>query len=170
MQTMEEQLKCLYSKIIESNKHKILRISWAYSHNKEDQKDLFQEIALNIWKSLPSFRKEATIDTWVYRICLNVCMQHALKINKANRTRVEIDGITILDDNADLQTNLENIEKTKKLHECISQLNDAEKTLILLFLEDIPYKAIAEITGITENHVAVKLGRIKKKLFNCINN
>lgn len=167
---MEEDFKCLFSRIIETNKQKILRICGAYSNNKEDQKDLFQEVALNIWKSLPSFRREAEIDTWVYRICLNVCMQYALKVNKTKQMRADIEGITILDDSVDLYTNLENIEKTKKLHECISQLNDAEKTLILLFLEDLSYKTISEITGITENHVAVKLSRIKKKLYNCVNN
>lgn len=167
---MVEDLKCLFSRIIEDNKQRIMRICWAYSHNKEDQKDLFQEVALNIWKSLPSFRQEAKFDTWVYRICLNVCMQYAMKFNKAKSGRVDIEGIQIFDDSADLQNNLENFEKTKILYECISKLHDAEKSLILLFLEDLSYKTISEVTGITENNVAVKLSRIKKKLFNCINN
>jgi RNA polymerase sigma factor (sigma-70 family) len=167
---MAENLKCLFSDIIEENKQRIMRICRAYSHNREDQKDLFQEVALNIWKSLPSFRQEARIDTWVYRICLNVCMQYTRRSHKAKRMRVDIEGIQILDDSADLQNNLENFEKSKMLHECISKLGDAEKSLILLFLEDLSYKAISEITGITENHVAVKISRIKKKLFNCINN
>jgi RNA polymerase sigma-70 factor (ECF subfamily) len=167
---MDENLKKLFSGIIEDNKHRILRICMVYSRSKEDQQDLCQEVALNIWKSLPSFRQEAKIDTWVYRICLNVCMQHSLKLNKTKRTRVEIEGIEISDDSADLQSNLENIEKSKRLHECISKLNDSEKTLILLFLEDLSHKTISEITGITENYVAVKVNRIKKKLNNCFNN
>lgn len=167
---MGEDLKYLFSKIIEDNKQRIMRICRAYSHNREDQKDLFQEVAMNIWKSLPSFRHEARLDTWVYRVCLNVCMQYAMKLNKAKWVRVNLEGIEIFDDSADLHNNIENVEKTKTLHECISNLHDAEKSLVLLFLEDLSYKTISEVTGITENHVAVKLSRIKKKLFNCINN
>jgi RNA polymerase sigma factor (sigma-70 family) len=167
---MGEDFKCIFGKIIEDNKQRIIRICWAYSQNKEDQKDLFQEVALNLWKSLPSFRKEARLDTWVYRVCLNVCMQYAMKLNKSKSVRVDFEGIEIFDDSADLYYNLENFEKIKILYECISKLNDAEKSLVLLFLEDLSYKTISEVTGITENHVAVKLSRIKKKLFNCINN
>lgn len=164
---MNSALKSLFSRILEDNKHKILRICRAYSQNKEDQRDLLQEVALNIWKSLPSFRQGATYDTWVYRISLNVCMQYAMKLNREKRVRVDIEGIEIFDDSTDLQKNLENDEKANILRECIANLNDAEKSLVLLFLEDLSYKAISEVMGITENHVAVKLNRIKKKLYNC---
>ena len=167
---MFEDFKCLFSEIIEDNKQTIMRICRAYSQNKEDQKDLFQEVALNIWKSLPSFRNDAKLDTWVYRVCLNVCMQYEIKRNKVKSAHVEIEGIEIFDDDVELQNHVENLEKTKILYECISKLPDAGKSLMLLFLEDLSYKAISEITGITENHVAVKLSRIKKKLFTCINN
>lgn len=165
----EEELKSAFARIIKGNMQRILRICWAYSHNKEDQKDLFQEVALNIWKSLPSFRKEAAMDTYVYRICLNVCMQQALHQNKSKNSGIEIEGLRISDQSADLQNNLENKQKLERIYQCISKLNDAEKSLILLFLEDLPYKTISEVTGISENYVAVKLNRIKKKLFNSIN-
>jgi RNA polymerase sigma factor (sigma-70 family) len=167
---MDEDLKCLFSRIIENNKQRIMRICRAYSQNTEDQKDLFQEVALNLWKSLSSFRKEANVNTWVYRVCLNICMQYAMKLNKEKRPRINMEGIEIFDDSVDLYNNLENVEKTKMLYECISKLYDAEKSLVLLFLEDLSYKTISEVLGISENHVAVKLSRIKKKLFNCINN
>lgn len=167
---MDEDLKLLFIKIIEDNRQKILRICQAYARNKEDQKDLYQEVVLNIWKSLPSFRQEAMINTWVYRVSLNVCMRFSLKSKKVNNVNVAIEGISILDESRDLQMNIEDNEKIKQLYECISKLNEAEKSLVLLFLEDLSYRAISDITGITENHVAVKLSRIKKKLFNCINN
>lgn len=167
---MDEDLKLLFIKIIEDNRQKILRICLAYTRNKEDQKDLYQEVVLNIWKSLPSFRQEAMIDTWVYRVSLNVCMRFSMKSKKGNNINIAIEGINILDESRDLQMNIENNEKMKQLYECIAKLNDAEKSLVLLFLEDLSYKAISGITGITENHVAVKVSRIKKKLLNCINN
>ena len=167
---MDEDLNLLFLKIIEDNKQKILRICQAYSQNRENQKDLYQEVVLNIWKSLPTFRQEAMIHTWVYRVCLNVCMRFSIKSKKENLAKVPIEGIHILDESGNLQKNLEHNEKIKGLYSCISQLNDAEKSLVLLFLEDLSYKAISDIIGISENHVAVKLNRIKKKLFHCINN
>lgn len=167
---MEENLKSLFSRIIEDNKQRILRICRVYASGRENQQDLFQDVAMNIWKSLPSFRSEAMVDTWVYRICLNVCMQHALKLKKTKQTHFTIAGIDISDESADLDNKLENSEKKRILFDCISKLNAIEKILILLFIEDISYKEISSITGLTENHIAVKLIRIKKKLYNCIKN
>lgn len=112
---MNAALKSLFSRILEDNKYRIMRICKAYSQNKEDQRDLLQEVALNIWKSLPSFRQGATYDTWVYRISLNVCMQYAMKLNREKRVRVDIEGIEIFDDSTDLQKNLEHDEKANIL-------------------------------------------------------
>ena len=165
---MNEHLNNLFSSVMENNKQRILRICWAYSHNIEDQKDLLQEVALNIWKSLPSFRDHAHVNTWVYRIALNVCMQYALKLSKTKSVTGEIEGISIQDE-ADLEQNLEQTENTKKLFEAISQLSPTEKALVLLYLEDLPYKVIAQITGIKESYVAVQMNRIKKKLYNHFN-
>ena len=167
---MNEDLKTLFSRVMEDNKHRILRICRVYAHGIEDEKDLYQDVALNIWKSLPGFRREATIDTWIYRICLNVCMQHVLKLKKTKQNMVDVEGIKISDGNADPQSNMEATEKRQKLNGCLAKLDDADKLLVLLFLEDLPYKTISEVAGITENHVAVKLNRIKKKLFDCLNN
>jgi RNA polymerase sigma-70 factor (ECF subfamily) len=166
---MNEDPKMLFSKVMEDNKQRILRICHIYASGVEDEKDLYQDVALNIWKSLPAFRHEAAINTWIYRISLNVCMHHALEVRKTKQNRVNMEGIKITDYDSDVQYNSENRDRTKRLYACIAQLKEADKLLVLLFLEDISYKTMSEITGITENHVAVKLNRIKKKLFNCIN-
>src|SRR5215813_9148553 len=114
---MEEKLKILFSKVIEDNKHRILRICRAYASEIEDQKDLYQEVALNIWKSLPSFRKESTIDTWVYRICLNVCMQHGFKLRREKQKRVDIEGLIITDESINQNVDYETKENTKKMYQ-----------------------------------------------------
>jgi RNA polymerase sigma-70 factor (ECF subfamily) len=165
---MEENLKELFANVIEDNKQRILRICSAYASDREDQKDLYQEVALNIWKSLPSFRQDSGINTWVYRICLNVCIQFSLKLRKTKHSTVDIDGINISEEILPAEGD-EFKEKTRLMYACIATLKDAEKSLILLFLEDLPYKSIAEVTGVSENQVAVKMHRIKKKLFNCLN-
>jgi RNA polymerase sigma factor (sigma-70 family) len=165
---MQEDLKILFSRAMEDNKQRILRICSVYAGDLESRKDLYQEVALNIWKALPTFRKESEIGTWVYRICLNVCMQHSLKEKKTRQIRVDIEGITITDQ-TEINNSIENAERVRTLHRCIALLAGVDKLLVLLFLEDLPYKIISDITGITENHVAVKLNRAKKKLFNCLN-
>ncbi len=117
---MIENLNDRFNKIIADNRQKIWRICRVYAWNKEDQKDLFQEVALNLWRSLPLFREEAKIDTWVYRICLNVCMQYALKRTKRKKGRIEIEDAKISDSSADIQGNLEHKEEIEKLYDCIS--------------------------------------------------
>src|SRR5664279_3625179 len=113
--------------------------------------------------------KKTSVNTWVYRVCLNIAMQYALNRNKTKRSQVNIEGVIISDESNDAETTVENTERIKMLHDCISKLEDSEKALVLLFLEDLSYRSISEITGISENYVAVKLRRIKLKLFNCIN-
>jgi len=151
---MEDDLKMQFSKVMEDNKQRIFRICSVYATDFEDRKDLYQDVALNVWKALPTFRNDASIDTWIYRICLNVCMQHSFKVKKVVRSAVDIDGINISDSSSDAFNDIENGERTKKLYKCISQLGEADRVLVLLFLEDLPYKIISDITGITENHVA----------------
>src|SRR6516225_4995817 len=119
---MQEDLKIFFGRIMEDNKHRILRICSVYAGDPEDRKDLFQDVALNIWKALPSFRKEAGVDTWIYRICLNVCMQHALKLKRTKQNTIDIHGIKISDD-CDIHNNIENVERIEKLYSCIAQLN-----------------------------------------------
>jgi RNA polymerase sigma-70 factor (ECF subfamily) len=96
-------------------------------------------------------------------------MQYAFKIRKEQKNRVDIEGIMISDEMPDKDVDHETREKTKLLYQCLATLNGTEKSLILLYLDDLSYKDIANILGLSENHVAVKLARIKKKLINCIN-
>lgn len=98
------------------------------------------------------------------------CMHAVCHENKKSRPfRNNIKGINLSDEGENIQKKIEQAEKAKQLYKCISQLPAAEKSIVLLFLEDLQYKSIADIIGISENHVAVKIGRIKKKLFNCVN-
>lgn len=153
--------------IIENNKQRIYRICRAYAVHPEDRKDLFQEVVINIWQSLKGFREEAKIETWIYRIALNVCMRHSLKLKKKKKERSYSD-LEIVVKGPDISQNLEQKESLEQLNRCIAALNEVEKSLITLFLEDLPYKSISQITGLSENNVAQKIKRIKEKLMHCI--
>lgn len=152
-----------YLTLIEENKSKIQRICQVYASNSVDKKDLIQEVFYQIWKSLPSFSGKAHINTWVYRIILNVCLKSVASTKKNDFVSLE----SIHFEN-NIANETSSKEKYEQLYACISLLPTAEKNLVVLFLEDLPYKEIAEIIGISENYVAVKLKRIRKKLFNCL--
>ena len=165
---MNKELEHLFLKVLEQNQQKLFRICSVYSKNSEDSKDLFQDVLINIWKSLPSFESKSTIETWVYRITLNTCLRFRSNDIKKRRRFVSMDSLN----NVSALTQAEHSEPKEKLlqlRNCIAQLNKADKAVITLYLEKLPYKEISNITGLTENNIAVKIKRIKKKLLNCIN-
>ena len=134
--------------------HKICRV---YRDAKEDQEDLFQEIVFQLWRSVLSYRGDAKITSWMYRVALNTAIATFRK-NKPD--------ISFSDDLPEYPEELNENHDTRReqLFEALKKLDDAEKALITLYFEDTSYKEIAEIMGISENYVAVKLNRVKAKL------
>jgi RNA polymerase sigma factor (sigma-70 family) len=104
----------------------------------------------------------------MFRITLNVCLRLQSKKEKDRNRFRKLDSITI-ENVRDEETNHEEQERLVKLRSCIKKLNDADKAVITLFLEELSYKEISDVTGLTENNVAVKIKRIKMKLLACIN-
>lgn len=152
-----------FLRLLEQNHNRIRKLCAMYASNLEDRKDLEQEITLNIWKSFANFRGEAKIETWVYRIILNVCLKHSYAISK-NRNTISLENLNYEPSSKVSDQSDNNID----LRHCIQKLEFSDKTIIILFLEELPYKSIAEIVGISENHVAVKIKRIKNKLLKCL--
>ncbi len=152
---------------LNTNKEKIYRICRIYAVSPLEPQDLFQEVVYHIWKSFPSFKGASQLDTWIYRIALNVCMRSKLKLEKNQSKTIRFDAIQFKVNNE--STPVEDEEKYLLLKQCIASLTESDASLIVLYLEDLPYKQIASITGLSENHIAVKMKRIRKKLFDCIN-
>lgn len=133
--------------------HKICRL---YRDTPEDREDLFQEIVFQLWKSVPGFNGAASFSTWMYRVALSTA------IVAFRKKRPSIIYTPIVPDKPDdLQ---EQEQQSEQLFAALKQLNDDEKALIALYLEELSYKEIAAVTGITENNVGVKLNRIKTKI------
>ena len=155
-----------FEEILEKNKYKIYRICTIYAVAPIEPQDLFQEVIFQIWKSLDKFKGKSSIDTWVYKISINVCLRSKMKLDKnySKTDRFESIHFTPIEKGIDTSEQ----EKLKYLKECISALNETDKSLIVLYLDDLSYKEIAGITGLSENHIAVKMKRIRKNLFECI--
>ncbi len=165
---MDQELENAFLEGVEENKQKLLRICSVYATDEDDRKDLFQEVLVNIWKSMPSFKSDAAIGTWMFRITLNVCLRIQAKQTKKKKQFVNMDSVE-LSRYAGHDVPYDESPELQYMRSCIKKLNEADKAVIALYLEELAYREIAEITGLTENHVAVKIKRVKKKLLNCIN-
>lgn len=155
-----------FEETVERNKYKIYRICKIYAVSPIEPQDLFQEVTFQIWKSLENFKEKSAIDTWVYKITINVCLRSKMKLTKSNSKTDRLESIHFTPSEKEVDASEQ--EKFKSLQECIATLNETDKSLIVLYLDNLPYKEIAIITGLSENHIAVKMKRIRKKLFECI--
>ena len=126
----------------------------------ENQRDLFQEIIVQLWKAYPTFKGKSKFSTWMYRVALNTALVYFKKENR------KVDQ-ALLDDNlniADVNDGESEEEKLDYLYKAVQELNAVEKALIFLFLENQSHREIAENLGISEINARVKLNRTKEKL------
>lgn len=160
MPTKEEA----FVQIIKKHEGVIFKITTVYADNREDQKDLYQEIVFQLWKSLDSFRAESKFSTWMYRIALNTALIRLKKKNRQGKV-VSIDKV-IMQQTDNYNTVFE--DKLKILYTHIKQLNVLERGLMILLLDGKKYEEIAEITGLSPSNVGTRISRIKQKLKNQI--
>lgn len=151
--------------ILNNHRGLIYKVCHLYCDDPEDRKDLFQEIVLQVWKSLGNFRQESSIGTWMYRIALNTAITH-LRKEKRSGGKVSLDGIDI----PELNEDGEKEDQLKQLFKAIENLDRIDKSIILLHLEEKSYEEISEITGLTRTNVGVRLNRIKARLSNTLTN
>ena len=156
-----------FEQVIEANKATIYRICKVYAISPIEPDDLFQEVTFHVWRAFSSFEKKARLSTWVYRIALNVCMRYKSRLENSNGNLIRFESIQFQVPAPTPDIHMQ--EKFNALYECIQSLNPIDRSIAILVLEELPYKEIANITGLTENHIAVKLKRMKKTLLACIN-
>lgn len=134
------------------------RICFGYSRTKVDFDDLKQEVLMNLWESMPKFKGDCSMKTWVYRLALNVCITSLRK----SYLRVSTVQLTELYDIVDYDPDRK--ETLSELHEAIGTLNPLDKAIMILWLEEESYEGIAKITGLSRANVAVRIHRAKEKL------
>lgn len=156
----------LFINILNENKDRIYRLCLGYLIDKQDVDDLFQDVMINIWRGLDSFRGESKASTWVYRIAVNTSIIYNKKTKKKHQLIGNEEMDEIVDqagENAETRMNLALLRKS------IASLKKQDRLIITLLLEGMSYQEIADITGISINYVGVKLNRIKKQLEKMIN-
>ena len=144
----------------------LCKVCRAYARTPADREDLHQEILVQVWRALPGFRGDAQPTTWLYRVALNT----AISFQRKQRTRRSymVDAEPLPDQwQATCPLPIDDLatrEQLDRLYAAIDRLNAIEKAIILLALDDLPYRDIAAVTGLTENNVGVRVHRIKNKL------
>lgn len=143
----------------------ILRMARAYTTSDEDREDLAQEILLQLWCSMPRFEGRAKESTWIYRVALNTAL--AWRRTDARRRQrftplLEVEDIPA--DEAERRARLENEEALARLYGAIRALPKVDAALVMLQLDGLSYREMAEVLGISESNVGVKLTRARKAL------
>ena len=142
--------------------HKVCHV---YCKDEEHRKDLFQEVLIQLWKSYGSFQGRSKFSTWMYRVSLNVALQYVRK-GKVRPAEVALSPAL---QNISEQAPESDEEELQLLYKAIDQLNDVEKAIIMLYLDDKGNDEIAEIVGITQNYVRVRMNRARQKLKKILN-
>ena len=147
-----------FTRLVREHKNTIYAVCYMFSKDSDEIEDLFQEILIRLWKGFGSFREEADVRTWVYRVALNCCLNADKKRRRSGERvplSVDIDPYEGTDDRA-LQT--------KRLYARINRLGLVDRALILLWLEGLSYEEIGAIVGISVKNVSFQLHRIKEEL------
>ena len=155
----EKEQKKIFEEWFSQHKALVFKIVRVYAFTVMDQDDLFQEIIIQVWHSIPAFRKESSVTSWMYRVSLNTAIKWTKKERRHFRSE-PMEGIEhILEENR-IQTD----ERLSWLYEEIFKLDEIDRSITLLLLDGFSYKEMSSILGITESNVGVKINRIKKQL------
>ena len=163
---MTKELEQKFAKELELHQSIIHKVCRSYTNNEAAHKDLFQEITIQLWKAYPKFRGESKFSTWMYRVAFNTA------ISLYRKSKRSVETTQIYDNLKELEYHGYDNEKDKQLdllYKAIYSLNDIEKALALMYLEDKNYREIAKTLGISEVNARVKMNRTKTKLKNILN-
>ena len=156
----EKRQQQIFNRWLAEHKGLLFKVVRAHAFNLADQDDLFQEISLQLWKSIPGFRQDAAESTWIYRVALNTAIGWLRREKRQPEASQPLDTVEY----TLRATEIRQDERLSWLYEAISQLNEIDRSLTLLLLDGYSYREMAAILGISESNVGVKINRIKKRL------
>ena len=152
-----------FEQLVKKHKNTIYTVCFMFSKDSEEVNDLFQEVLINIWQGLPSFKGQSKMETWIWRISLNTCISCERKKKKNATVPLTMDVDFFEDKDADAQ-------QVRMLYDRVHRLKPFDRAIVLLWLEGIAYDEIAAIVGITTSNVATRLFRIREQLKQMSNN
>ena len=146
-----------FVRIVEENKATIYMVCYMFSKDREEVDDLFQESLIAMWRGFESFRGDANIRSWIYRVALNTCISvERKKSRRPESSRLKMDINLFLDTDEDNR-------QVQALRNRIGQLGVFDRAIVLLWLENLSYEEIGAIVGISAKNVSVRLVRIREQ-------
>ena len=159
------EIESLFKNWLVEHQGVVLKVARAYSKTTEESQDLAQEILLQVWRSLPQFQGRSSATTWFYRVALNTALGWSRQEQRRRTRQQPILELAAVSATApDSVQQAEQREMIERLYAAIRQLPKTDAALVLLFLDDLSYRQMAEVLGISESNVGVKLNRAKKAL------
>jgi RNA polymerase sigma-70 factor (ECF subfamily) len=167
---LDENQKSLFMVWLSEHGSSVMKVARAYTLTSEDCQDLAQEILLQAWRSLPKFEGKASAATWFYRVALHIAMNWKRKdLPRRLRQQPLLEVQTVVAEGVDSGEQAQQRETIEQLYNAIHQLPKADAALVLLYLDDLSYQEMADVLGISESNVGVKLNRAKKALSELMN-
>ncbi|MEZ6070924.1 MAG: RNA polymerase sigma factor [Pirellulales bacterium] len=161
----DDDHKALFLNWLDGHSSSVMKVARAYTLTSEECQDLAQEILLQAWRSLPSFSGEATATTWFYRVALHTAMNwHRKDQSRRSRQQPLLEVQTLDPECADGAEQAQQRETVERLYTAIQRLPKTDAALVLLYLDGLSYREMADVLGISESNVGVKLNRAKKAL------
>ncbi|MFD2743068.1 MULTISPECIES: RNA polymerase sigma factor [Sphingobacterium] len=158
---MNPELEQQFVLLLEENQNILHKICKLYAADRDAHKDLFQEMVIQLWKAYPKFKGQSKFTTWAYRVSLNT----AISLYRVKKRRVETVTWDYTVHNIQYEEySSEEEDKLSYLYAAVQELNDIEKALVFMYLEDKDYAEIAETLGVSEVNARVRMNRIKTKL------
>lgn len=151
----------IFGEWLAAHKGILFKVVHAYAFEHADRQDLFQEIAIQVWRSVEAFRGESSVPTWMYRVALNTAIAWTRREYRHQRGKEPLEGAEGLLTTESLANTDPRLEW---LYQQIAQLKEVDRSVALLLLDGFTYKEIAGIIGLTESNVGVKINRIKAAL------
>jgi RNA polymerase sigma-70 factor (ECF subfamily) len=152
--------KAVFDRWLSTYKGVLFKVVRAYAFTRHDQEDLFQEIAAQVWISIPGFEGNSAPTTWIYRVALNTAISWSRKeIRRRDKTN-ELGTAECALQRAGSEVD----PRLDWLYGQIAQLSELDRSLTLLLLDGFSYKEMADALGISESNVGVRIHRIKAHL------
>jgi RNA polymerase sigma-70 factor, ECF subfamily len=162
---LDDEHKSLFMNWLGEHGSSVMKVARAYTLTSDECQDLAQEILLQAWRSLPNFQGKASPATWFYRVALHTAMNWHRK-DKPRRSRQQplVEVQVLVTHGASSAEQVQQQETVEQLYQAIHKLPKTDAALVLLYLDELSYREMAEVLGISESNVGVKLNRAKKAL------
>ena len=162
---LDEDQQSLFMTWLGEHGSSVMKVARAYTLTSEECQDLAQEILLQAWRSLPTFEGKASPATWFYRVALHTAMNWHRK-DRPRRTRQQplVEVQALAPEGVEVAEQIQHRETVEQLYQAIHQLPKTDAALVLLYLDELSYREMADVLGISESNVGVKLNRAKKTL------